>query len=174
VGVFPGTFDPLTVAHVVVAECAVGHLGLHRLDLAISLSALGKEHLDDASVEERVAAIEAVAARRSWMRVVVTRDRLVADVARGYDAVVMGADKWAQVNDPAWYGGDVAARDAAVAQLPRVAVAPRAGFAAPAALLLPVPGHLAEVSSTAVRSGRHGWRAEPGPGSRSTPDQRSR
>ena len=40
----------------------------------------------------------------------------------------MGADKWAQVHDPAWYGVDAAARDAALAALPRVLVAPRPGF----------------------------------------------
>jgi nicotinic acid mononucleotide adenylyltransferase len=164
VGVFPGSFDPLTVAHLAVAEAAVVHLGLDRIDLAISLSALGKEHLDDATVEGRVSAIEAVAARRPWLGVVVARARLVADLAQGYDAVVMGADKWAQVNDPQWYGGDVTARDTAVARLPRVAVAPRAGLGAPPELLLPVPGHLAAVSSTAVRAGRHEWRAAPEPG----------
>jgi hypothetical protein len=83
----------------------------------------------------------------------------------------MGADKWAQVVDPAWYGGDPDARDAAVARLPRVAVAPRHGHEVvdhplpggpPAdALLLPVPGDVAHVSATAVRSGRVEWAALP-------------
>jgi predicted RNA-binding protein with PIN domain len=60
--------------------------------------------------------------------VTTTDKQLIADIAAGYDAVVMGADKWAQVRDPAWYGGDASARDAALAALPRVLVAPRPGF----------------------------------------------
>jgi hypothetical protein len=65
----------------------------------------------------------------------------------------MGADKWAQVLDPAWYGGSVAARDAAVARLPRVLVAPRAGVYPTGVELLDVPAHLHEVSATRVRTG---------------------
>lgn len=159
VGVYPGSFDPLTVAHLAIAECAVRHLGLDRLEMAISHGALGKEHLDDASIPRRVEAIERAAATRPWLGVVIVHTRLIADIAAGYDAVVMGADKWAQVNDPAWYGGDVAARDRALAALPRVAVAPRNGLPVPAELLLPVPPHLADVSATAVRAGRHEWAA---------------
>ena len=67
-------------------------------------------------------------AGRPELGVVVTDAQLVADIARGYDVVVMGADKWAQVNDPAWYDSP-AARDAALAALPRVLVVPRPGFA---------------------------------------------
>jgi predicted RNA-binding protein with PIN domain len=72
----------------------------------------------------------------------------------GYDVVVMGADKWAQVLDPDWYD-DVAARDAALAQLPRVLVAPRPGFDVVGAEVLELPVDLGHVSSTAARSGSH-------------------
>lgn len=156
---YPGSFDPLTIAHLAVAEAAVLHLGLDRVDLAISRDALGKSHLGEDTVGHRVAAIERAAAPRPWLGVVVVDTRLVADIAEGYDAVIMGADKWAQVMDPRWYGGDPAARDAAVARLPRVAVAPRGDVAVPSGLLLPVPDHLAEVSASAVRSGRRDWAA---------------
>lgn len=158
IGVYPGSFDPLTVAHLAVADAAVLHLRLDRLDLAISRSALGKEHLDD-SVEERVEQIRATVADRPKLAVVVLDVGLIADVAQGYDAVVMGADKWNQVTDPSWYGGDHAARDRAVARLPRVAVAPRAGHDAPADLLLPVPEGIGHISATAVRAGRSDWAA---------------
>ena len=57
-----------------------------------------------------------------------TDAQLITDIAAGYDVVVMGADKWAQVRDPAWYDGSTAARDAALARLARVLVAPRPGF----------------------------------------------
>jgi hypothetical protein len=70
----------------------------------------------------------------------------------------MGADKWAQVVDPAWYGGSEEARDAAVARLPRVLLAPRAGWPVPPGVeVLDVhPDHL-EVSSTAAVAGRPDW-----------------
>jgi nicotinate-nucleotide adenylyltransferase len=159
VGVYPGSFDPLTIAHLAVAEIAVDHLGLDRLDLAISRFALGKEHLDDDTVPDRVAAIERACETRPWLGVVVVHTRLIADISRGYDAVVMGADKWAQVTDPVWYGGDAAARDAALAALPRLAVAPRGELPVPPELVLPVPAHLSEVSASGVRAGRHDWAA---------------
>jgi hypothetical protein len=102
--------------------------------------------------------LHAIASTRPWLGVVVTPERLLADIASGYDTVVMGADKWAQVIDPAWYGGSVGARDQAVARLPRVAVAARPGFAMPTNVvtLYVDPAH-AEVSSTAVRTGSHDW-----------------
>lgn len=153
VGCYPGSFDPPTIAHLAVAEAARRHARLDRVDLVLARRTLGKDHLDPASVDRRCAVLEAVAAERSWLGVVVTDARLIVDQAAGYDAVVMGADKWAQVTDPAWYGGSAAARDAAVARLPRVLVAPR-GDARPGGVeLLDLPAHLAAVSATAVRQG---------------------
>ena len=161
IGVYPGTFDPLTIAHLAVADAAVDQLGLSRLDLVISRRALGKEHLDEATIERRVHAVSEVIADRPELAIVVADAQLLVDIARGYDAVVMGADKWAQVIDPAWYGDDPDARDAAVAALPRVAVAPRLGWSAPDAFRLEVPEHVAEVSASAVRDGRHEWAVRP-------------
>lgn len=159
VGVYPGTFDPLTIAHLTIAETAVEHFQLDRLDLALSRLALGKEHLAENTLERRVTAIERAAVARPWLGVVVVDSRLIADIAHGYDAVVMGADKWAQVIDPDWYDGDESARDAALARLPRVGIAPRGDVEVPADLVLPVPAHIADVSASAVRSGRHDWAA---------------
>jgi len=168
VGVYPGSFSPLTIAHLAVADAARAHLGLERLDLAISRDALGKPDLDMArsgaagsAIEERIRVVRRAFGDRSWLDVVVVEARLIVDIARGYDVVVMGADKWAQVNDPAWYGGDPTARDAALAALPTVAVAPRAGVVVPGSIALPVPAHIDEVSSSAVRAGRTEWAARP-------------
>ncbi len=124
VGCYPGTFDPPTVAHLAVAEAAVAHAGLVRLDLVVSRVPLGKDTADGATLARRVEVLRAVAATRPWLGVVVTDACLIADIARAYDAVVMGADKWRQVCDPSWYDS-VAACDAAVATLPRVLVAAR-------------------------------------------------
>jgi nicotinic acid mononucleotide adenylyltransferase len=153
VGCYPGTFNPPTVAHLAIAEAAVRQAGLDRLDLVLARVPLGKASLAMPSVDERRAVLEAVAASRPWLGVAVTDARLIADTAAGYDAVVMGADKWAQVTDPAWYDGSPASRDAAVAGLPRVLVAPRAGDHPEGVELLDLPADLHDVSASAVRAG---------------------
>ena len=151
-GVFPGTFDPPTVAHVAIADAAIAQAELDRLDFSISRVALGKEERGE--VERRVAALEHLVAARDDLAVVVTDAQLIADVAAGYDVVVMGADKWAQVNDPAWYSSE-AERDAALARLPRVLVAPRTGHDAEGAELLDIDPAHADVSSSRARTGEH-------------------
>ncbi len=159
VGVYPGSFDPLTIAHVAVADAALEQCDLDRLELAVSTVTLGKGHLGAASVERRVARLRDAVASRPALAVVVVTSSLIVDIAEGYDVVVMGADKWAQVNDPAWYADDPARRDAALARLPRVAVAPRSGWSVEPEFALTVPEHLGEVSASAVRSGRSDWAA---------------
>jgi len=159
-GVFPGSFDPPTVAHVAIAEAAVRHCALDHLDLVVSRVPLGKDHAAQTPVEERVSTLRRLATGRPWLEVAVTDARLLADVAAGYDVLVVGADKWAQLHDPTWYGGSAQARDDALARLPRVVVAPRAGFALPEAVeVLAVHPEHHGVSSTAVRAGREDWRA---------------
>ena len=69
----------------------------------------------------------------------------------------MGADKWAQVNDPRYYGDDERARDDAVAALPELAIAPRPPFAVPQDAALSLPPEHAAVSSSAVRAGERAW-----------------
>ena len=154
-GVYPGSFDPLTVAHLAIAEAAVRAADIDRIDLALSNVALGKERSAHSSVEARAAAIRRAARTRPWLGVAVTDAQLIADIASGYDVVVMGADKWAQVRDPQWYGGDPTARDSALAALPRVLVARRPGFEVVGAEALDVDPELAHVSSTRARSGEH-------------------
>jgi predicted RNA-binding protein with PIN domain len=154
-GVYPGSFDPPTIAHVAIAEAAVRAAALDRLDLAISRSALGKDPAAQRPLEARLATVERLTESRPWLAVVITDAQLIADIAAGYDAVIMGADKWAQVRDPAWYGDDPAARDDALARLPRVLVAPRPGFTVVDAEVLELPADLGAVSSSAARAGEH-------------------
>ena len=161
-GVYPGSFNPPTVAHLAIAEAAWRHFGLERVDLAVSRTALGKEEVERPLLEHRLEVLEAVAATRPWLGVQVVDAQLVVDVAVGYDVVVMGADKWAQVFDPGWYGGSEAARDLAVARLPTVAVVARPGVVLPEAealggVLLIVDDQHADVSSSAARGGRTEW-----------------
>ena len=75
--------------------------------------------------------------------------RLVADLADGYDVVVMGADKWHQLHDTSFYE-DGAAMAEALSRLPTCAVAPRDGLEVPREALLEVPRWVARQSSTAA------------------------
>lgn len=153
VGCYPGSFNPPTVAHLAVAEAAVAAAGLVRLDLVVSTVALAKEDLAVPTLADRLAVLEEVSATRPWLGVVRTERQLIAEIAEGYDVVVMGADKWRQVTDPSWYGDDPSARDAAVAGLPRVLVAPRAGDRPTGVELLDVHEDHHHVSASAVRDG---------------------
>src|SRR5262249_27202110 len=87
----------------------------------------------------------------------VTDAQLLADIAEGYDVLILGADKWAQIQELGFYGGSATARDAALARLPEIAFVPRPPHAVPDGLrVLAVPPELADVSSTLARAGhRH-------------------
>ena len=165
IGCYPGSFNPPTTAHLAVAEAAITAAGLVRIDLVVSRLALGKEDVEVPSLDDRLAVLERVAASRPWLGVVLTDARLIADIAAGYDDVVMGADKWRQVTDPAWYGDDpasaaaITARDAAVARLPRALVVPRAGDRPEGVELLDIGDEHHLVSATEVRSGAAAARA---------------
>lgn len=163
-GCYPGSFNPLTVAHLALAEAARDLCGLDRVDLVVSRVALGKEPVDPPELDRRIAVLRRVTASRPWLAVVVSDRQLLADLAAGYDVLLVGADKWAQAMDPAFYGGSVAARDAALARLPPLAVAGRPGHDVelPAgATRICLPKEVASASSTAVRAGRTEWSAAP-------------
>lgn len=153
IGVYPGSFNPLTLAHLGIAAAARERYGLDRVDLALSVRALEKEHVDRPLWRDRLDVLEAVARRVGWLGVRTTEAQLLADIAEGYDVLIMGADKWHQVLDVRYYGGSAEARDAAVARLPRLAIAPRPPLEVPADLVLEVEDHFADVSSSRARAG---------------------
>jgi hypothetical protein len=162
-GAYPGTFNPPTVAHLAVATAAHSQCDLDRVELVVSEAPLGKvgdPHLT--SIDVRLSMLERVAAPYNWLTVTRTDAQLLADVAAGYDVLILGADKWAQVINPAWYD-DPTARDAAVRRLPHVALAPRPPHPLPLAdtrmTILAIDPLHREVSATAVRSGSRQWLA---------------
>mgnify|MGYP002681939653 CR=1 FL=1 len=63
-GIYPGSFHPLTVAHVAVIDAALEQRRLDRLDLAISQAAFDKAHLSE-QIEQRVDALHRFADGRS-------------------------------------------------------------------------------------------------------------
>ncbi len=163
--VYPGSFDPPTVAHLAIVEAALGHVSTVRL--VLSERALGKDvPAGGTSVEVRRAVLDAATRDHRGVEVGVTAARLVVDIAEeaGADAVVVGSDKWDQVADPAWYGGSVAGRDAVLARLPVVLLVPRAGGGPRQEATVPrpegvevvrleLPDDLRTVSSTRARAG---------------------
>jgi nicotinate-nucleotide adenylyltransferase len=172
IGVYPGSFDPPTIAHVHIAERAIEHFGLERVDFAISTMTLGKDDSRLSPISERVDELVAISEGNPALGVRTTHDSLLADIAAGYDLVILGADKWHQVLDPVWYGS-VEARDEALRRLPVVALAPRPPHPVPGedpradpppgvevVVLDTDPDHH-PVSATGVRDGRHEWRARP-------------
>lgn len=153
-GVYPGSFNPPTTAHLAIAEAARTAHELDRMVLSVSRAALAKEHVDHPRFEHRISVLEESVASIDWLSVRVTERQLLADIAEGFDLLVVGADKWWQIQDPTWYGDDPAARDRAIARLPTVAVVPRDGLDLPDGLVLDVVPDLVEgVSSTRARSG---------------------
>ncbi len=153
-GVYPGSFNPPTTAHLAIAEAARSRHRLDRVVLSVSRSALAKEDVDHPRFEHRIQVIEDSVADIDWLSVRVTERQLLADVAEGFDVLIVGADKWWQIQDPGWYGDDPAARDAAMDRLPTLAIVARDGLAVPDANRLDVPGGRTEdVSSTRARDG---------------------
>ena len=149
-GAYPGTFDPPTIAHLAIAEAARRQCELSTVELILNPNPLGKSNIR--ALETRLAMLEAVASKRPWLQVSVTNELHIADIAQGYDVLVMGADKWSQVLDPDFYAS-VEDRDAAVARLPPLAIAPRHDFPIPDGCVL-LDIDLSHVSSTEARAGR--------------------
>lgn len=153
IGVYPGSFNPPTLAHVAIADAARGRWSLERVDLMLSERALDKEHVERPLLEHRVAVLRQLARRLGWLGVRTTADQLLADMAEGYDVLILGADKWYQVLDPRYYGGSEERRDGAIARLPHLAIAPRPPLSVPSEYLLDVAPDFGEVSSTRARGG---------------------
>ena len=164
VAVLPGSFDPLTIAHVTMADAARAHLGITddvRIHLAMSIDPLGKDPDQQQPVATRRAEIEASTAHLDWIEVTVREARLVVELAAGYDRVIVGADKWRQLHDPRYYSDERALNDAMERLCPAV-VFRRPGHQVHALrsldTVLDLPAEVRPVSSTGVRAGRREWR----------------
>ena len=146
--VYPGSFNPPTVAHLEISRAVKAHCHIDNIVWSVSQIALGKEGVTTPRFQDRLTVLEQVASDYEWLQVTVTNAQLLADIASGYDLLVMGADKWHQIHDPVFYDDDPVLRDEALSNLPQVAIAPREPFNAPADLVLPIPENLVSVSST--------------------------
>ncbi|MDH3301812.1 MAG: hypothetical protein OES24_15040 [Acidimicrobiia bacterium] len=152
-GVFPGSFNPPTVAHLAIARAARDRHGLDAVDLVVSRRSLAKEEVEHPRFDDRIEVIRRSIESHSWLDVVVTEAQLLVDIARGYDLLIVGADKWAQIRELKWYDTPEA-RDLALAELPPTAIVPRHGYTHPNDRVLDLDDStLASVSSTRARAG---------------------
>lgn len=152
-GVFPGSFNPPTIAHLAISEAAIRQFNLDVVVWSVSEVALAKEDVVRPRLSDRMAVLTEAAQTVSWLEVSLTTAQLLSDIAHGFEVVIMGADKWHQIHDLAFYDNNPARRDASIAALPTVAVAPRPPHTVPPTLALDITLELAEVSSTSSRSG---------------------
>ena len=155
-GVYPGSFNPPTVGHLAIIEAAIEQHALASLDLVVSRRALVKGIVDRPTLADRVAVLRESVSHFDIVRVVVTDLQLIADIAEGYDVVVMGADKWHQVNDVDFSESPRHRREC-LARLPRLSIAARGDDPVPDEARLNLPDHIGEVSSSGARSGTLEW-----------------
>jgi len=156
-GVYPGSFNPPTRAHIAIADAARRAHDLDRVDLALSRVPLTKEHVALPTFEHRTAVLEEIVADHDWLGLIVTDAQLIVDIADDYDVVIMGADKWHQIQDPAFYNNSTAERDRAMKALPTLAVAPRPPLEVPTDVVLDIAPDLQRVSSSGARAGNRSW-----------------
>jgi nicotinic acid mononucleotide adenylyltransferase len=176
VGVFAGSFNPLTRAHVALANTARHAAGLDALIWACAAASVDKERVERAALVDRLAQMRAFVAGRRREALALLNRGLYVDEARTLRALlapsaeltlIVGYDKIVQIFDPKYY----ADRDTALRtlfSLARLLVAPREGEGADAlsALLaqpenhpfaqhvryLDVPAGYAHDSSTEART----------------------
>nr|MBF6591759.1 hypothetical protein [Ktedonobacterales bacterium] len=135
VGMLPGSFNPLTAAHVALAEAARSAAGLDHLVWLCAARTVDKERVERAALPDRLAQLVAYARTQPGNAVALTNHGLYVDEARALREhltaqaalfILVGFDKLPQMLDPRYYTD----REAALTRLfalARVLVAPRAG-----------------------------------------------
>jgi nicotinic acid mononucleotide adenylyltransferase len=160
-GLLAGTFNPFTRAHAALA--VAGHrAGCELVVLAMAPVSLAKEGLERAHPLDRLDWVAAWARRHRWAAVAAASHPLLVDMAEALGratgaevALLLGADKAAQLLEPCWYDDPAAA----MVRLDRAAtllVADRAGHPAPdlplRAAALPTAAWVPERSATQARA----------------------
>lgn len=152
-GIYPGSFNPPTVAHLAISEAAAAQFQLDVVVWSLSSTTLGKEHVEHPRFDDRLGVVERAVARSPFLDFQVTDIQLLVDLAAGFDVLIMGADKWHQINEPHWYGG-VHERDKMLERLPQLAIAERHAHTVPSHARLDLPASVTgDISSTSAREG---------------------
>ena len=159
-GLLAGTFNPFTRAHAALA--VAGHrAGCRVVVLAMAPVSLAKEGLERAHPVDRLDWVAAWARRHPWAVPAASSHPLLVDMAEalgratgGRVALLLGADKAAQLVEPRWYDDPAAAMDR-LGRAATLLVAERAGHRAPdlpmSAAPLPTAAWVPERSATQAR-----------------------
>ena len=137
VGLFAGSFNPLTRAHVALAEAARAAGQIDVIAWTLAVETVNKERVERATLPDRLAQLEAFRDGRAGNSdaIVVANCGLYVDQARALHAlmapkarlaIVVGYDKVVQIFDPRYYADRDAALGALFAEADLL-VAPRAG-----------------------------------------------
>lgn len=135
IGLLPGSFNPLTRAHLALARAARRSAQLDLVIFAVAARTVDKEGVTRASIPDRLAQLAAYARRDTGSAVVLLNRGLYVEQAKALGpyiagsaarlAIIVGFDKVVQILDPRYYAN----RDAALADLfsrARLLAAPRA------------------------------------------------
>lgn len=152
---YPGSFDPPTIAHIEIALGALELPSVTRLDFVLSTDPFTKSSPPLLNVDERIEVLGEVIRRDHRLGISTSSSRLIADLSRGYDAVIMGTDKFIELHDLQFYESpqDMMGR---LQQLAPIIVVRRGSDTTPLppdVIDLVIDVHLREVSSTRVRAG---------------------
>ncbi|MGH2514905.1 MAG: nicotinate-nicotinamide nucleotide adenylyltransferase, partial [Ktedonobacterales bacterium] len=140
VGLFAGSFNPLTRAHLAIGEAARQVAALDAVVWGLAAVTVDKEHVERASMADRLAQMQVYVGTTSTDALAVFNRGLYVDEAAALRShlardvmlsILVGFDKIVQIFDPRYY----ADRDAALRELFALAhllVAPRAGLGAEA------------------------------------------
>lgn len=175
VGLFAGTFNPLTRAHIALVEAAQREAGIESVLWVCAVASIDKETVARATLADRLAQLMAYVSSVPATAVALVNRGLYVYQARALRAhlaqdteevVLVGYDKIVQIFDPRYYMDRDAALDALFAET-RILVAPRQGDSRAAlerllaqpenrryadrVAYLSLPAGYSEDSSTAVR-----------------------
>ncbi|MGH8007993.1 MAG: hypothetical protein ACREQ3_13415, partial [Candidatus Binatia bacterium] len=122
VGIFPGSFNPLTVAHTELARQARKTLQLDRVFFTLAKVTVDKEQVTGLSLADRLLLLTLYAQRHDGIGVALVNRGLYVEQAQAFRSLlgvqtelhfVVGMDKLQQIFDPRYYQD----RDAVLRQL---------------------------------------------------------
>jgi nicotinic acid mononucleotide adenylyltransferase len=133
VGLFAGTFNPLTLAHIALVESAMESADINRMLWVLAVASIDKEKVARATLVDRLVQLEAYVTTVARHGVLVVNRGLYveqvnlahAQLSRDDELVVLvGYDKIVQILDPRYYSDRTRALDE-LFQRSRFLVAPR-------------------------------------------------
>jgi nicotinic acid mononucleotide adenylyltransferase len=152
---YPGSFDPPTTAHIEIALSALQLPSATKLDFVLSTDPFAKDSPPTLSLDERIDILHDVTHRDQRLGVSTSPARLIADLSQGYDAVLMGTDKFIQLHDLRFYESpqDMMGRLQQLAQLIVVRRGDDTTPIPPDVIDLVIDPRFRDVSSTRLRAG---------------------